>query len=171
VSTYFDSKTSTKTSTDGDFEIGQEPIPEVTRLLAYIESAKHVFRPEWDEDDYINLMWRVHAPDEFKKRVVFQKLRINDPKKKDRAWQMLAAIDHNCGGEIAKLPADTELNDATLQAALISKPMMIEVSVWEINDRKGNWVRAVSNRGSYEGEQPKSEPPKVESFEDDEIPF
>ncbi len=146
-----------------------EPIPKDTKLLAYVESASLEFKPQYSEDEYISLQWRVHAPDEYQNRVVFQKLRVNDPAKSARAWQMLAAIDANCGGQIAKFEGE-HLDDVTLQTALISKPMLIQVDIWELNDRKGNWVKAVASRSEYSGVQPKKEP-EVTPIHDDDVPF
>lgn len=123
------------------FEMGGgdiKPIPNNTALIAAIEEAK------WDSYEgvsYISLKWRVMRPAEYANRVLFQKLHVFDHKKGDKAKQMLMAIDANCGCKLARLndaPEDYDL------MALIGKPMAAKVQVWEINDKSGNWISAVS---------------------------
>ena len=124
------------------FEMGGgeiKPIPNNTALIAAIEEAK------WDSYEgvsYISLKWRVMRPAEYANRVLFQKLHVFDPKKGDKAKQMLMAIDANCGGKLARLNDAPEDHD--LMMALIGKPMAAKVQVWEINDKSGNWISAVS---------------------------
>jgi len=124
------------------FEMGGgdiKPIPNNTALIAAIEEAK------WDSYEgvsYISLKWRVMRPADYANRVLFQKLHVFDPKKGDKAKQMLMAIDANCGGKLARLNDAPEDHD--LMMALIGKPMAAKVQVWEINDKSGNWISAVS---------------------------
>ena len=124
------------------FEMGGgeiKPIPNNTALIAAIEEAK------WDSYEgvsYISLKWRVMRPAEYANRVLFQKLHVFDPKKGDKAKQMLMAIDANCGGKLARLNDAPEDHD--LMTALIGKPMAAKVQVWEINDKSGNWISAVA---------------------------
>ena len=124
------------------FEMGGgdiQPIPNNTALIAAIEEAK------WDNyegDNYISLKWRVMRPAEYANRVLFQKLHVFDPKKGDKAKQMLMAIDANCGGKLARLNDAPE--DMDLMTALVSKPMAVKVQIWEINGKTGNWISAVS---------------------------
>lgn len=124
------------------FEMGGgdiKPIPNNTALIAAIEEAK------WDSyegDNYISLKWRVMRPSEYANRVLFQKLHVFDPKKGDKAKQMLMAIDANCGGKLAKL-RDTP-QDEDLMMSLVGKPVAIKVQVWEINGKTGNWISAVA---------------------------
>ena len=124
------------------FEMGGgdiKPIPNNTALIAAIEEAK------WDSYEgvsYISLKWRVMRPAEYANRVIFQKLKVFSDKQGDKAKQMLAAIDANCGGKLAKL-RDTP-QDEDLMMSLIGKPVAIKVQVWEINDKSGNWISAVS---------------------------
>ena len=115
------------------------PIPNNTALIAAIEEAKWA---DYQGESYINLKWRVMRPSEFANRVIFQKLHVFDPKKGDKAKQMLMAIDANCGGKLARLNDAPEDHD--LMTALIGKPMAAKVQVWEINDKSGNWISAVS---------------------------
>ncbi len=124
------------------FEMGGgdiKPIPNNTALIAAIEEAKWA---EYDGEHYINLKWRVMRPADYANRVIFQKLKVFSEKQGDKAKQMLAAIDANCGGKLAKLNDAPE--DMHLMTALIGKPMAAKVQVWEINDKSGNWISAVS---------------------------
>ena len=146
------------TEQGGEFEVGggnMEPIPAGNKLVAMIEDAKW---DEFGEDEFINLRWTVLDPAEYKNRKVFQKVKVygtsrdKDPvKTADKAKRMLAAIDANCGGKLAK--KDVAPSDADLQSALMNKPMVIEVQVWEFTGddgqaRSGNWVNAVAPKGS-----------------------
>jgi len=132
-----------KLDTSGSFESGGgsfDPIPEGTQVIAMASEAK------WDSyegDEYISLRWDV-IDGEHKGRIVFQKIRVkdDDSKKRDKAIRMLAAIDSNAGGALMKL--GTEPNDMDLANSLTNKPMALKLGVWEFNDKKGNWVMAVS---------------------------
>ena len=115
------------------------PIPNNTALIAAIEEAKWA---DYQGESYINLKWRVMRPSEFANRVIFQKLKVFSDKQGDKAKQMLAAIDANCGGKLAKL-RDTP-QDEDLMMSLIGKPVAIKVQVWDINGKTGNWISAVA---------------------------
>ena len=124
------------------FEMGGgdiKPIPNNTALIAAIEEAKWA---DYQGESYINLKWRVMRPSEFANRVIFQKLKVFSDKQGDKAKQMLAAIDANCGGKLAKL-RDTP-QDEDLMMSLIGKPVAIKVQVWDINGKTGNWISAVA---------------------------
>ena len=117
-----------------------DPIPSNTQLKSMIDEAK------WDEyegESYISLRWTV-LDGEFANRKIYQKVKVNeaDPKKKDRALAMLAAIDANAGGALMK--AGVEPDDMSLSINLMNKPMAIVVDTWEISGKSGNWVKAVS---------------------------
>ena len=153
-------------TTGSDFEISNssEPIPNNTRVNAMVDEVKW---ETWEGDKYISLRWTILAPEDYKNRKVFQKLYpLGDSKAKnsegkaDKAKRMLAAIDANCGGHLVKLgkePSDTDL------MVLLNKPMLIKLMVWEIDDKKGNWVAAVSASSAP--------PPPVDKADDDSIPF
>lgn len=118
-----------------------EPIPDGTKLRAMITSAA------WDNhegENYIKLRWDV-IDGEYKKRVVFHKVKVEeaDTKKRDKHKRMLAAIDFNCGGKL--LESNEKPTDGSLALALCNKPMIIRVGVWDINGKKGNWVQAVES--------------------------
>jgi hypothetical protein len=150
-----------------EFEAGGgsfEPMPSGTKSKAIIEEAK------WDnfEDNYyINIRWSLLGG-EFNNRKVFQKIKVreDDKKKAEKALRMLAAIDANAGGKL--MAAGTEPSDDDLAIALVNKSMMITLDVWEINDKKGNWVRAVAASGSGQSAPP---PKAAVSSTDDSIPF
>ncbi len=126
---------STTTFEAGGGEI--QPIPNNTQCIAAIEEAKW---SEWEGESYINLKWRVMRP--YANRVIFQKLKVFSEKQGDKAKQMLAAIDANCGGKLSRLNDAPE--DMDLMTALVGKPMAIKVQIWDINGKTGNWITAVA---------------------------
>jgi hypothetical protein len=130
----------------GSFESGGgsfEPIPSGTQLKAIIDEAKY---DSYEGESYISLRWVV-IDGEFANRNIFQKLKVfsEDGKKRDKALNMLLAIDANAGGGLSKLKEPTDMD---LMKNLISKPMAIKVEVWEMNDKSGNWVSAVAPTGA-----------------------
>lgn len=158
---------------------GGDVLPDNTDVLALIDEAGWKAGYE-GAHDVIQLRWTVHKPDQFKGRKIFQKLKVNDPESKtsDKAKRMLMAIDTNAGGKLAQHPG--EPNDSELMSALMNKPMVLKIKVWEINEKKGNWVAAVS---PYKRTAAQAAPAPVEpapqvapaptggtSFDDD-IPF
>lgn len=169
-----------------------DPIPDGSSVLALIDEAKWDKREIMGEPDadYISLRWSVLEPEGFRNRKVFQKLWVTDDdpnadnaekaqKKRDRAKQMLASIDKNAEGQLARqLEMPT---DATLGACLTNKPMVIKCMVWTVTDKQtgerieGNWIAAVapaSKPPDVKAAKPK--PPAVKfdnSALDDEIPF
>ena len=174
----FNLSTGKKAEATGSFEMGgsSEPIPDGTKVKAAITEAK------WDEYEgsrYISLRWDV-LDGEFKKRVIFQKVKVYDPdpKKADRQRNMLAAIDANCGGKL--MLVEGEPTDIDIIKSLANKPIVIRLGVWEMNDRKGNWVTAVEGNGkspAKHSEKPapeKKKPapePESEDEETEDIPF
>lgn len=166
---FFKLSTGETAKSDGNFESGGgnlEPIPEGTKVRTIITEAKW---SEYQGERYINLRHDV-ADGEFKKRVIFQKLRVldDDSNKADKAKMMLAAIDANCGGKLSQL--DGEPSDIELMKALCNKPILCRVGVWEMNDKSGNWIQAVQSAGSAKTAAKKQEPtPEVDDAPD--IPF
>ncbi len=138
-----------------DVETKAKPIPDNTLLRVMITEAKWKDASEYAER-HISLRWDV-LDGEFKKRVVFQKVRVaeNDANKRDKAIKMLAAIDANAGGKL--MAAGTEPSDMDLMMNLCNKPMQIKVKEWRIKEERdgtpipeadqpcGNWVVAVSD--------------------------
>jgi len=141
---------------NGNFELGGgEPIPDDTSAIAYI---KDVGWSEYEGDYYINIQWSVLKPVEFKNRVVFQKIRVNDSDKakQEKAIRMLMAIDFNAGGT---LPKDRDPTDSDLAQHLSKKMMGIKIKTWEMNGNKGNWICAVSAKDAND----KTEAPEPQS--------
>lgn len=134
-----------------------EPIPGGTVVLAAPSEAK--WESKEGQQDYISLKWVVMLPEEYKNRIVFQKIQVNheETKKADKAKRMLVAIDANAGGKL--MAAGEEPTDESLQLALTNKMMSLSLEVWEIDTDKdtgetlpegdrprGNWVRAVADK-------------------------
>ena len=141
-----------------------DPIPDGSSVMAIIDEAK------WNETrderaEHISLRWSVMEPAEYANRKIFQKLWVTDDdpntkdadkmeKKRDKAKRMLAAIDANCGGKLARKAARP--NDDDLALALTNKAMVIKCMVWEMPTaeidtstgkpkmKSGNWISAVS---------------------------
>lgn len=134
-----------------------DPLPDNSSVLAFIEKAE--WKTGRDEDgspEFLNLQWRVEAPESVAKRVVFQKLWLTDPDpnakdaaaaaaKRDKALAMLAKIDAIAGGKLAKI-AGKPTNDQ-LALALSTKTAVLKLGVWEIGGNSGNWVKAISPKG------------------------
>lgn len=160
------------TKTTGAFESqgSFEPIPDNTTCLAVITKTSI---DDYQGDEFVNIEWSVQKPDVYKNRKVFQKVRIfdADSKKRDKAVQMLAAIDKNAGGKLSKI--DKAPDVFALEAALLNKAMLIKVMIWTMDDRKGNWVSAVSPRTSEQASKPAPAPaPEPQDDDDfDGIPF
>jgi len=158
------------TQTGKTFEMGGgdiEPIPANTSVLAAPDEAKI---DEYEGQEYISLRWTVLAPKEYANRKVFQKIRVfdHDTKKADKAKRMLAAIDANAGGGL--VAAGTLPTDALLTKCLVNKPMLLKLQVWEMNDKKGNWVAAVSPRTATNDTPAPAAPPAAPTL-DNEPPF
>jgi hypothetical protein len=168
-----------------------DPIPDGSNVMAVIDEAK------WDtvrngNEEFISLRWSVEAPEQFLNRKIFQKLWVTDDDpnakdaakakaKRDKAKRMLAAIDANCGGKLAKTPRKPTNDDLAL--ALTMKPMVIKCMVWEMKDgdgktNSGNWISAVFPKSKgvevKESATPKKPETKAGGFADDlddDIPF
>lgn len=161
-----------------------DPIPDGTQVLASIDEAKWDTK---DEAEYISLRWTVMKPETYKNRKVFQKLWVlgNNPQQKDKskaqaqgdkAKRMLAAIDTNAGGKL--MAAGGKPTDTGLQSALIGKPMIVKLGVWEMSGSMGdkmvgNWVQMVASREIAQvHEAPKQAQRKVSNdVDEDSIPF
>lgn len=153
-------------NTTGNFAVASdiEPMPKDTQVKACVDEVK------WDEyqgERYISIRWQVLAPKQYANRKIFQKLKVeqSDVKKRDKAIQMLAAIDANCGGKL--MSAGIEPTDAAMQKNLLMKPMVLLLDVWTIDDKKGNWVKAVSSAaGSTAAAKPEPAPAPVNEDDD-----
>lgn len=136
-------------SESGSFEASTSipPIPDNTDVVATPDEAKWA---EYDGVNYISIRWSIVSPKEYAGRKVFQKIYATEPKPgaKDpaaamnKAKQMFLAIDKNAGGHIAA--AGVTPTDESLTKFLLNKMMVLKLLVWEMNDKTGNWIGAVS---------------------------
>ncbi len=141
--------------TGAEYEIpggNMDPIPAGSSVLAMVDEAKWATTQN-DAEEYVSLRWTVLAPEEFKNRKVFQKLWVtdHDPNAKDtakaiaktdKARKMLAAVDANAGGKLTAKDAKPSNDD--LAMALMDKPMVITLGLWDMAGNTGNWVMAVA---------------------------
>jgi hypothetical protein len=160
---------SAATEATGKFEASSsyELIPDGTTALAIITKPSI---EQYNGDEYINVEWTIVKPDAFKNRKIFQKVRVWDsnPKKADKAKAMLANIDKNAGGKLAKLDKDPT-NESL--AVLTGKTMLIKILIWNIDDKTGNYIGAVSPRTTEEA-APAPTPKPVEIDDDNfDVPF
>lgn len=138
------------------FEIGGgELIPKNTRVVATCEEAGN---DSYNGENYISLKWRVNLPKEYANRVIFQKLKVYDQAKQQKAREMLAAIATNAGGRLFQaMTAGNEQmpSDASLQS-LCNSPMVLQLDVWELDDKSksGNWVRLVAPYSQQQTQAP-----------------
>ena len=161
---------------DGNFEMGGgniEPIPSGTSVLAAPDEAKI---DDYQGERFISIRWVVLQPAEYANRKIFQKVRVydHDTKKADKAKRMLAAIDTNAGGKL--LASGEEPDDNGLTVALVNKPMLLKLQVWEIErddgtKATGNWVSAVSPRSNGKPAAATAAPvaeaaPSIDDFDD-----
>lgn len=171
---------------DGTYDTGggnMDPIPDGTNVLAAADEIK------WDENqggaEYLSIRWSVQAPEDYANRKVFHKLWVSDDdpnakdpaKKRDKAKRMLAAIDANAGGKLARKA--TRPNDDDLMLALSNKPMVLKLGLWEQNGSTGNWVIQVSPKAGW-AEKAKAQPTAKPATKakaaastdlDDDVPF
>jgi len=160
---------SATTEATGKFEASAsyELIPDGTTALAIITKPSI---EQYNGDEYINVEWTVAKPEAYKNRKIFQKVRVwdNNPKKADKAKAMLANIDKNAGGKLAKLDKDPT-NESL--AVLTGKTMLIKILIWSIDDKTGNYIGAVSPRTTEEA-TPAPTPKSVEIDDDNfDVPF
>lgn len=165
-----------KIDNTGNFESGgdMDPIPAKTQVKAAIDEAKW---DDYESEDYISLRWTVLAPEQYKNRKIFQKVKVNEPdtKKQDKAKKMLGAIAINAGGGLLKLKSAP--SDQDLQKHLLNKPMVLLLQVWKLKDdngeeKSGNWVSAVSPLAGKAKAEPVVEPQQEPEVNyDDEVGF
>jgi len=170
-----------------------DPLPDGTRCLAHIENVEWGFYDPEDENvPYVKATWNIEKPSDYENRKIFHDIKLygENPKgqsynpekqeaKMETARTMFWAIDKNCGGKLAALKRRPTNGD--LQKYLIAKPMYVTVGLWEIGDKKGNWVRKIEPISAGEKPQPKQTEQKQKpqakqkasnTFdEDDDIPF
>lgn len=152
--------TTANTDVKAEFEIGGgsfDVIPDGSSVLALIDKAVWTRKDKQDfnSPEYLELTWAIQKPEALANRRVFHKLWVSDfdpnakdqekaKTKKDKALRMLAAIDANASGKLATL--NQKPTDDQLGIALINRPMVITLGVWEDQNKNpaGNWVRAVA---------------------------
>ena len=168
------------TSTGGQFETGGgdiEPIPAGTSVLAAPDEAKV---DDYQGERFISLRWAVLQPAEYANRKIFQKIRVwdNDSKKSDKAKRMLAAIDTNAGGKL--MASGRAPDDESLTVALVNRPMVLKLQVWEMDrddgtTARGNWVSAVAPRNPQQQASQQQARQAAQSMQqsddEDNIPF
>lgn len=151
---FFTLSTNESVNSSGEMEMGGdiEPIANNTQVKAAVEQAQW-FTSKTTGETVISLTWFIMAPKEHSNRKIFQKIKVkdSDPKKRDKAILMLAAIDKNAGGKL--FAKGSEPTDDDLMMCLVNKPMMLLLKVWVMDDQQtgekksGNWVAAVSPCG------------------------
>lgn len=173
---FFSLSTGENVNTNGTMEMGGGDLPLIpanTNVLAAIDEAKI---DTYEGKRFIKLRWTILQPEQFKNRKIFQKVHAydTDSQKRDRAIRMLAAIDANCGGKLVS--SGQEPNDQNLTAALLNRPMVLNLQVWETEDKtkSGNWVSKVSPRAQQAAQVPATAPmPSAApaAYYDESIPF
>lgn len=148
---------------------GNSVIPDNTTCLAMITECAW-YTDTTRGDTYISATWTMAKPAEYANRKVFHKIRVldDDSKKRDKALDMIAAIDKNAGGKLAA--NGTEPTNADF-IHLMNKPMLVKVNVWEMNDRTGNWISKVSPRSETAPVPVQQPSPLADIAGIDDIPF
>lgn len=157
------------------------PIPEGTTVLAAPDDAK------WAEDrsnnEFLSIRWSILKPADYQGRKIFQKMwitdddpRAKDPaKKRDKAINMLAAIDRNAGGKLGR--KDGKPTDDELALALTNKQMTIRLGTYDIKTEDGtsivgNYVQAVGAKDKPISDNPAPKPTQRNAAPlDDDVPF
>lgn len=162
--------------TNGEFDAGGadfEVMPNNTEVLASADQAEW---SEYNNERYINIKWVVLAPDQFKNRVLFQKVKVfeQNPDKAQKAKSMLAAIDYNAsGGKLVQ--SGQEPTDETLSQHLCHAPMYLKLRVWEMEingeQKSGNWVASVAPKNKQSATQQAAPVANAAPDNGDNIPF
>lgn len=183
MSNFWKTSAGTPVQSTGKMEMGggnMAPIPAGTKVKAMITEIKFDNSSERDManelgEQFINVRWDI-VDGEYKKRVVFQKIRVQakDDAKRDKNIEMLAAIDFNAGGKL--MSGGEEPTDMSMARNLCNTPMILQLQVWEIKDEskdkedwpRGNWVQSVYNATQVKADEPKpKEESKPDDFDDD----
>lgn len=182
----------TKTEYEAPGGGGGDIFPDGSSLLAVIDEMKwHSF--DDNPERFVNYRLSVLQPEQYKGRKVFLKLHPNGDiantktqekanKKADKSKRFMGVIAANAGWDISKLSA--EPSDEDFAANVLNKPMTFRLGLWEMNDKKGNYLQAVadaSKGAKVEGELVKKpgsgSTPSADTGSnggmdmDDEIPF
>ena len=114
------------TQNGGNYEAptgNSEPIPDNSSVKAVISNAQWKSPRGNDSVEYVELEWQIVEPAEYVNRKIWQKLFVDDfdpsvadptkaQRKTDNHKRMLAAVDANAGGKLAKKgirPTDSDL--------------------------------------------------------------
>jgi len=166
-----------------------ELVPDGSSVLAHPDDVK--WATDRNDNEFLNVRWRIQKPVELVNRVVFQKLWITDDdpnakdeaaaaKKRDKALKMLASIDANAGGKLARKAGRPSDDDLAL--ALVNKAMVIRVGVYSFAGDKGetiegNYIQAVSPKtaelkvGETAAPAPAKRAAAPRDDVDDDVPF
>lgn len=159
------------------------PMPEGTTVLASPEDAK--WAQDRNSNEFLSIRWSILKPADYQGRKVSQKIwitdddpRAKDPaKKRDKAIQMLSAIDRNAGGKLGR--KDGKPSDDELALALTNKQMTIRLGLFEFEDEEGkpvklNYVQAVGDKTKPISDNPASKhKPRqaAPAFDESDVPF
>lgn len=182
---YFKLSTGENVVTDGDFKNGGdgfEPIPSGQVVKAAVTSLKwDVYQ---DNPEVLALEWVIAAPQKYRNRKVFQKIKLNDPSTevRDKAIRMFSAIYKNAGSDSSKFTSKP--TEQQLISDLANKFMLLQLAVWESEDKtkSGNYVSRVSPMNNADqaakvetivgAEKPKlAYDPAATAENDDDLPF
>lgn len=138
-----------------DQDTSMEPIPDGSVLKCAATEAKI---EEHEGEKKIKIRWDV-LDGEYKGRVVFHNIKAYDAdaKKRDKAIEMLAAIDAITGGGL--MASGEEPTDMALMKNIANKPVVIRVRVWEMDGKTGNWVDGVWDKGAGQAKAPTTSGP------------
>ena len=157
----------------GENELGGFTIiPDKTTILAAFKSAD-IEPANSYHDGRISIKWDVLKPSEYQGLVTKQNIKCFSKKEseRDKALDMLAAIDKNAGGKLAA--AGVEPTHESLNRALTGSVMLLEMAVMTSDDgTKNNWVRKVSPRSQQSA--PVAQPltaSQIAEIDDSDIPF
>jgi hypothetical protein len=164
---FFKLSTGETVKSTGEVEQGNfELIPDNTTCEAIITECGWT---SYEGKSHINTKWQVTKPSQYANRIVFKKIYLmeTDSKKLDSAIKLFAAIDKNATG--GKLVASGNKPDNAALFALLNKPMLIKVTVWNKDGKTGNTISAVKPRSQQAA--PVAQPAPVVEQPDFDIPF
>lgn len=139
-------------------QVGGGIIPKGSKGLAYVRkiSLESVTNRQTNVvEDLVNILWQFNegtdsAGQPMQKRTTFQKLRLwdEDEGKANKARLMLVALDNILtGGEMRK--AELDIDKESLQMLANGAEALLEVDVWDIDGKKGNFVQSVAPASDY----------------------
>jgi hypothetical protein len=160
---FWTNSTGKQVTSDGTYETNNfEVLPNNTIARARIDECG---LKEWEGSKYLSIRWHILGG-EFDGRKIFQSLSVYDadPKNRDKAINMLAAIDANSGG---KLPKDREPTDEDYMLCLMNRIMLIKVIKYK-SKKDGEYRNLVCKVSSANNP---TEAMQVSTNEDEDIPW